>query len=135
MPTALHCNQNNLTNNKTKTKQQIVIYTPDYQFLPNYWTGLPSGCKRNFKWPSMQRWLCPIYNGTFKSFVFFLIFFFFKLFIFICGCHKNDVIFHIFNQIRVSIVLLWIGHLSAWRVTWNYSLTVPLNVWYSVFSY
>ena len=28
MPTALHCNQNNLTNNKTKTKQQIVISTP-----------------------------------------------------------------------------------------------------------
>ena len=21
--------------------------------------------KRNFKWPSMQRWQCPIYNGTF----------------------------------------------------------------------
>ena len=26
-------------------------------------------CKHNFKWPSMRRWQCPIYNGTLNSFV------------------------------------------------------------------
>ena len=25
-------------------------------------------CMRNFKWPSMQRWQCPIHNGTLHNF-------------------------------------------------------------------
>ena len=89
-------------------------------------------CIRNFKWPFMQRWKCPIYNGTPKSFVWSSIKDFHDfvllncLFSFVVSLQerlwhflpirnnreiisnkyvsgwKNDVIFHIFDQIKVS---------------------------------
>ena len=34
------------------------------KFAGGHWLGQSYRyCKRNFKWPSMQRWQCPIHNG------------------------------------------------------------------------
>ena len=78
-------------------------------------------CKRNYKWPVVQRWLCTIFNSLIAlSEINIVCFSLYNLFIFICGFfakvtraiflminngeihrNKHDVIFHIFNQVKV----------------------------------
>ena len=62
----------NENNNLKETK--IDFYNWNYSFLNfhqqyRFLSLFLRDCTRIFKWPSRQRWECPIYNGTIKSVV------------------------------------------------------------------
>ena len=99
-------------------------------------------CKCNFKWPFMQRWQCPIYNGTLESFVEqawirYQCFCFFKLFIFICGfflivtCEflviRSNGATHEFRLRFQRYLCKSDIAILAWKVTWNYAFS-PFNI-------
>ena len=99
-------------------------------------------CKCNFKWPFIQRWQCPIYNGTLESFVDqawirYQCFCFFKLFIFICGfflivtCEflviRSNGATHEFRLRFQRYLCKSDIAILAWKVTWNYAYS-PFNI-------
>ena len=48
-------------------KMEIVIYKNYVQNVDPF-NYILRDCKLNFKWKSMQRWQCPIHNGTLEAF-------------------------------------------------------------------
>ena len=45
-----------------------VLYIDKYNLL-DYYNWLWNSLKCSFKWPSLERWQCPIYNGTLETLI------------------------------------------------------------------
>jgi len=55
--------------NRTKCVFFLNVWNLNYKSCKILTRKHWKDCKRNFKWPSMRRWLCPIHNGTLETFI------------------------------------------------------------------
>ena len=114
------------------SNRKIFLQEEDILLFQKYFNR---GCKRNFKWPLMQRWQCPIYNGTLIKCGKYVLFFFWleKCSILIispwintnefCSYKKKNIISHIWWNKYFNVILRCKSGIAdfAWKVTWNYA--------------
>ena len=105
-------------------KRKVFSSTPDHTYLIIF----QRDCKRNFKWPSMQRWQYPIHNGTLVTLIWSKMWktpstFFWLESVYFCE------FFHCSYKQEMRI---W-HCIFAWRVTWNNACS-PFNTDKKIFS-